>query len=42
MGERGRQWMARSYSWTGVADAMSQVYRWLAGDADVPEHVRLG
>lgn len=30
MGEKGRAWMARDYSWDRVARAMNEVYGWLA------------
>jgi glycosyltransferase involved in cell wall biosynthesis len=33
MGRRGREWMAREYSWDGVAAQMMDVYRWLDGNS---------
>ena len=40
MGARGQDWMARDFSWEGIAAAMSAVYRWLAGRGDMPAQVR--
>ena len=33
MGLRGREWMASSYSWNAIGEAMSQFYTWLQGGA---------
>ncbi len=41
MGERGREWMARSFTWTSVAAEMLGVYGWLSGRADRPACVRM-
>lgn len=41
MGAKGREWMAKKFSWEGVADDMLQVYRWLATKSDMPPTVRL-
>jgi glycosyltransferase involved in cell wall biosynthesis len=40
MGKRGREWMARAYSWERVAADMLDVYRWVSTKADPPESVR--
>jgi glycosyltransferase involved in cell wall biosynthesis len=40
MGERGRAWMARDFSWDRVAREMARVYLWLTGEAAAPETVR--
>jgi len=42
MGERGRAWMARDFSWDRVAGDMLAVYAWLARGAERPATVRLG
>lgn len=39
MGAKGREWMARDFSWEHVADDMLDVYRWCAGFADRPQTV---
>lgn len=36
MGERGRKWMARDFSWEVVATKMTAVYHWILGEADAP------
>jgi glycosyltransferase involved in cell wall biosynthesis len=41
MGERGRDWMARDFSWSAVAAEMQDVYTWLAGAGDRPATVHL-
>lgn len=41
MGRRGRDWMARDFSWDAAARDMLAVYDWLAGRADRPSNVRL-
>jgi glycosyltransferase involved in cell wall biosynthesis len=40
MGEAGREWMRRSFSWDSVAGSMAEVYRWLAGQGEPPAQVR--
>lgn len=40
MGERGRAWMARDFSWAKVASDMLQAYQWLAGAGPRPAAVR--
>jgi glycosyltransferase involved in cell wall biosynthesis len=40
MGNRGREWMVRDFSWERVAHNMIDVYLWLAHDADPPPMVR--
>lgn len=41
MGDRGRAWMARDFSWDRVAGDMLAVYAWLAQGAAQPATVRL-
>jgi hypothetical protein len=36
MGQRGRDWMVRDFSWHSVAEQMLAAYRWLLGAADRP------
>lgn len=36
MGARGRAWMERDFGWTGVAEQMIAVYRWLLGRGERP------
>jgi glycosyltransferase involved in cell wall biosynthesis len=40
MGERGRAWMVRDFSWTRVATDMLGTYRWLLGHSRQPPCVR--
>jgi glycosyltransferase involved in cell wall biosynthesis len=40
MGERGRRLVEERFGWAAIAQRMLAVYRWLAGDAQVPEWVR--
>lgn len=40
MGQRGRAWMQRSFSWAAVACEMNAVYRWLVRGGDTPRSVR--
>jgi glycosyltransferase involved in cell wall biosynthesis len=42
MGERGRAWMERDFSWTGIAQQTEAVYRWLLGTDEKPVFVRVG
>ena len=39
MGQRGRAWMERDFSWIGVAAKMKTVYQWLLGQGPKPECV---
>jgi glycosyltransferase involved in cell wall biosynthesis len=41
IGDKGREWMARDYSWDRVAHQMIDVYRWLVDDVERPPTVRL-
>lgn len=41
MGQRGRAWMARAFSWEAVAGDMLAVYQWLAGGTEPPPSVRM-
>lgn len=40
MGERGRQWMRRDYSWEAVAQRMDLAYRWLLDGGTPPAWIR--
>ena len=40
MGEKGRTWMARDFSWDNVAAQMHDVYRWLARGQAPPVCIR--
>jgi glycosyltransferase involved in cell wall biosynthesis len=42
MGDRGRQWMARDFSWDSVAHDMLGIYHWLARRVPPPPAVRFG
>lgn len=39
MGEKGREWMRRDYSWEHVAGMMFQAYQWLLQSDRKPEYV---
>lgn len=39
MGERGRTWMLRQYSWSSVAEKMERTYAWLVYGGDRPAWV---
>lgn len=42
MGQRGRNWMERDFSWNGVGKRMCETYRWLCDRSlPVPDWVRL-
>lgn len=41
MGTRGREWMARDFSWKGIGAKMKAAYEWLLGQGDRPEWVRM-
>ena len=41
MGNRGREWMRRDFSWRGIGLKMKTAYEWLLGNGDKPEWVRL-
>ena len=40
MGDKGREWMARDFSWDCVGRNMLDVYLWLARDAEPPPAIR--
>jgi len=40
MGEKGREWMIRDFSWDRVAHDMLDVYVWLARSAEPPSTIR--
>jgi glycosyltransferase involved in cell wall biosynthesis len=42
MGDKGRDWMARDFSWDRVAGDMIDVYLWLARGAEPPSTIRFG
>ncbi|HEX5281082.1 MAG TPA: glycosyltransferase [Micropepsaceae bacterium] len=41
LGERGRAWMKRDFSWAHVATEMLQLYTWLAAKGERPQFVHL-
>jgi glycosyltransferase involved in cell wall biosynthesis len=41
MGQAGREWMVRDYSWEQIAEQLSAVYRWLLEGGDTPASVTL-
>lgn len=41
MGQRGREWMERDFSWRRVATEMSAVYDWLRKEGPLPSCVRV-
>jgi glycosyltransferase involved in cell wall biosynthesis len=40
MGCRGREWMARDFSWEGIGRQMAAFYEWLTGGCVLPKCVR--
>jgi glycosyltransferase involved in cell wall biosynthesis len=40
MGAKGRAWMAKDFSWSAVASAMTATYRWAMGAAGAPSTIR--
>jgi glycosyltransferase involved in cell wall biosynthesis len=42
MGEKGRAWMLRDFSWDRVAREMRELYRWLSAGAERPAFIRCG
>lgn len=41
MGRKGREWMMNDYSWQGVGQQFSTLYRWLVQGGDAPAFIRL-
>lgn len=41
MGNRGRDWMMRDFSWKGIGAKMKTAYEWLLGQGEKPECVRM-
>jgi len=39
MGERGRRWIERDFSWQGIGFKMKKAYEWLLGAGERPEWV---
>lgn len=39
MGERGRKWMEREYSWKGVGEKLLSAYKWIVHGGEVPDCV---
>lgn len=39
MGERGRQWMSRDFSWSGICHKMGSAYEWLCNGGPRPDFV---
>jgi len=42
MGEQGRAWMDRDFSWAGIATEIADCYRWLVNGGAAPGCVRVG
>jgi glycosyltransferase involved in cell wall biosynthesis len=42
IGDKGRKWMARDFSWDYVGSSMLDVYLWLARRAEPPASIRFG
>jgi glycosyltransferase involved in cell wall biosynthesis len=42
MGQAGRVWMERDFSWNSVARSMDSVYRWLTGSGEQPPCITKG
>jgi len=42
MGQRGRTWMERDFSWPRIGQMMGQTYRWILQGGTPPAWVRLG
>jgi len=42
MGDKGRKWMARDFSWDCVGRSMLDLYLWLARHAEPPATIRFG
>jgi glycosyltransferase involved in cell wall biosynthesis len=40
MGQAGRAWMERDFSWNSIARSTDSVYRWLAGSSERPSCVK--
>ena len=40
MGEKGRSWMLRDFSWDRVGSDMLEAYRWIDGSGDRPATIR--
>ena len=41
MGERGRTWIQRDFSWDGIGAKMKAAYAWLLGKGEKPDFVRV-
>jgi glycosyltransferase involved in cell wall biosynthesis len=41
MGQRGRQWIQRAFSWPAIGERMYRTYEWVCGQRDQPDWVRL-
>ena len=41
MGCRGREWMAREFSWEAIGRNMAEFYRWLRSGGTTPASVRV-
>lgn len=39
MGERGRAWIQRDFSWNAIAEQMTAFYRWISGIGECPDFV---
>ncbi len=41
MGQNGRRWMIEQYSWSAIAQSMSEVYRWILNGGNLPASVQV-
>ena len=41
MGERGRTWMERKFSWADIGKMMRDTYRWLKHGGSAPKGIRI-
>jgi len=41
LGQRGREWMIRDYSWDVVGEMMAKTYHWVAGSGELPAWIEL-
>jgi glycosyltransferase involved in cell wall biosynthesis len=42
VGRAGRKLVEEKFTWSTVAEQMADVYRWVLGDRERPDHVRIG
>lgn len=41
MGENGKEWIRRDFSWEGIGEKMKAVYEWLLNGGERPEYVKI-